>query len=196
MQQWKTNDGFHWHIVRIVICFKTNNWQYATGIMPSVTRSVPAMFVQPHELWYWSPSSGWRHSYCSWSFRHLMKCWYCSRTTSRLYVSLRYVLTRAVQNEQFVIRLLVYTTKWSLYRPIVTGSHTITFECVTDALHTLTNVFSLLSNTTWWWWWCSARDVVLGKTTSTRKPYCCKETARCRSCSFRFKIRRQLSLQA
>ena len=29
----------------------------------------------------------------------------------------------------------------------------------------------------------------------TRKPCCHKETARCRSCSFRFKVRRQHSLQ-
>jgi len=29
----------------------------------------------------------------------------------------------------------------------------------------------------------------------TRKPYCRKETARCRSCSFRFKVIRQHSVQ-
>jgi len=29
----------------------------------------------------------------------------------------------------------------------------------------------------------------------TRKPCCCKETTRCRSCSFRFKVHRQHSTQ-
>jgi len=38
-------------------------------------------------------------------------------------------------------------------------------------------------------------ELELDYNTSTRKPYWRKETALCRSCSFRFKVRREHSLQ-
>jgi len=139
--------------------------------------------------------------YVCWMFENLLKCWYISRLNKMggrgvhqilalapaCGASGHFCLVLVQQNSWLISAQLQYmsaTYNWKQWN----WSWLITWviQCF-DALSTtadcITYVMELRDCADYWW-------------NRTRKPCCCKETAQCRGCSFRFKIRRRHSLQS